>query len=134
MGRVRAIDQEALEFILNACKASHPKEFAGVLRAERGVIKEILLVPGGASASSALLRLQALPIDPSVCGTVHSHPTQSLAPSKQDLMLFSKFGEIHIIVAWPYDPSSWRAYNHRGEQVRLEVLKAEGRGSLPGLA
>jgi proteasome lid subunit RPN8/RPN11 len=123
MRQVTRIEREALEFVLGASRSSHPREFAGVLRAKGDVIKEVLLLPGTLSGGrSALLRLHMLPIDPSACGTVHSHPSSIPLPSGDDLALFAKFGNVHIIVAFPYDEKSWRAYNHRGEGMILEVF------------
>lgn len=123
MGKVTKIDREALEFILGVSGSSHPREFAGVLRAKGDTVREVLVVPGTLSSSrSAVLKLHMLPIDPSTCGTVHSHPSSLARPSGEDLGLFAKFGNVHIIVAAPYDRSSWRVYNHRGEETNLEVV------------
>jgi len=120
------INREALEFILEASRSSHPCEFAGVLRAKGGVIEEVLLLPGTLSSSgSAVLRLHTLPIDPSACGSVHSHPSSSLTPSGPDFRLFAKFGRVHLIVAAPYDESSWRAYDHQGNEIHLEVIESK---------
>ncbi len=123
MKQISYIDRETLRFILEASRSTHPREFVGVLRAAGDVIKEILMLPGTLSSDkSAVLRLHMLPIDPSACGTVHSHPSSSASPSGEDLRLFSKFGYVHIVVAFPYDESSWKAYNHRGEDIKLEVV------------
>ncbi|MDI6643077.1 MAG: Mov34/MPN/PAD-1 family protein [Candidatus Hodarchaeaceae archaeon] len=123
MRQISRIDRETLEFILGASRSCHPQEFAGVLRAVGDVVKEVLLLPGTLSSDeSAVLRLHMLPIDPSACGTVHSHPSPSASPSEEDLMLFAKFGYVHIIAAYPYDERSWKAYNHRGEEIALEVV------------
>lgn len=123
MKQISCIDRETLRFILNASRSIHPREFAGVLRAAGDVIKEVLLLPGTLSSDeSAVLRLHMLPIDPSACGTVHSHPSSSASPSGEDLTFFAKFGYVHIIVAFPYDERSWKAYNHRGEEIKLEVV------------
>jgi proteasome lid subunit RPN8/RPN11 len=121
---VSRIKKETLEFILGAARSSHPREFAGVLRAEGGAITTVLLLPGTLSSDeSALLRLHMLPIDPSARGTVHSHPSPDPSPSPADFQLFDKFGSVHLIVAFPYDLNSWRAYNHRGEEIELEVVE-----------
>ena len=123
------IDREALEFILGASRSSHPREFAGILRAKDGIIKEVLLLPGTLSSrESAVLRLHMMPIDPSACGSVHSHPSPSPAPSGPDLGLFAKFGRVHMIVAAPYDESSWRAYDHHGNEIHLEVMESKHPG------
>ena len=123
MKEITRIDREALNFILGASRSTHPREFIGVLRAKGDVITEVLLLPGTISSDrSAVLRLHMLPIDPSVCGTVHSHPTPNASPSQQDAALFSKFGRVHIITAHPYGERSWKAYNHRWEEVHLEVV------------
>jgi len=123
MKQISRIDGETLRFILEASRSIHPREFAGVLRAAGDVIKEVLILPGTISSDeSAVLRLHMLPIDPSACGTVHSHPSPSASPSGGDLALFAKFGYVHIVVAFPYDESSWKTYNHRGQGIKLEVV------------
>ncbi len=123
MKRISRIDRETLDFILGASRSIHPNEFAGVLRAAGDVVKEVLILPGTISSGrSAVFKLHMLPIDPSACGTVHSHPSTNASPSREDLALFAKFGHIHIIAASPYDERSWKAYNHRGEEVILEVV------------
>lgn len=121
------IEKEALLFMLEASRANHPKEFAGVLRAEKGLIREVLVLPGTCSSDhSALLKLHMLPLDRSACGTVHSHPSPNPLPSREDLALFAKFGRVHLIIAYPYDESSWRAYDHRGARISLKVVDERG--------
>ncbi len=123
MKKVTRIDREALEFILGVSRSSHPREFAGVLRAQGDVVKEVLVLPGTlTSGRSAVLKLHMLPIDPSTCGTVHSHPSSVTQPSGEDLGLFAKFGSVHIITASPYDENSWNVYNHKGEKIKLQVV------------
>lgn len=123
MRQISRIDRKTLKFILGASRSSHPHEFVGVLRAEGDLVKEVLLLPGTlSSGESAVLMLHMLPIDSSACGTVHSHPSPNPLPSGEDLALFSKFGYVHIVVASPYDEHSWKAYNHRGEEIKLEVV------------
>lgn len=120
---ILGIEREALIFMLEVSRKSHPNEFAGILRAERGLIREVLVLPGTrSSCRSALLELHMLPIDRSACGTVHSHPSPNLRPSPEDLALFAKFGRVHVIIAYPYDESSWRAYDHRGREIPLKIV------------
>lgn len=123
MSRIFGVEREALDFMLGVSRSSHPNEFAGVLRAERGLIREVLVLPGTFSSDrSAVLQLHMLPIDRSACGTVHSHPSPNPSPSPEDLSLFAKFGHVHLIIAFPYDERSWRAYDHRGAEMALRVV------------
>jgi proteasome lid subunit RPN8/RPN11 len=119
----KAITSDVLELIFAAARDSHPREFACVLRAEGDTITEILLVPGTQSGDrSAILRLHMLPIDLTVVGSAHSHPTPNTVPSDADLALFSRFGPVHIIVGYPYTMKSWRAFDREGRECRLDVI------------
>lgn len=120
---VKGITSKVLELMFAAARDSHPHEFACVLRAEKGIVTEILLVPGTVSGdSSAILRLHMLPIDLSVVGSAHSHPTPNAIPSEADLALFSRFGPLHIIIGYPYDMNSWKAYYRDGREIELNVV------------
>jgi len=123
MKQISRIERGTLDFMLGASRSSHPKEFAGVLRAKGDTITEVLLLPGTISSGrSAVLKLHMMPIDPTACGTVHSHPSSNASPSGEDLALFAKHGRVHIITAAPYNEHSWKAYNHRGEEISLEAV------------
>jgi len=122
-GPVKAITSKTLEMMLAAAKDTHPREFACVLRAQDGVITELLLVPGTLSGeNNAILRLHMLPIDLTIIGSAHSHPTPNATPSQADLNLFSRFGPIHLILGYPYTMRSWAAYNRNGGRVELAVI------------
>jgi proteasome lid subunit RPN8/RPN11 len=120
---VRTITSKVLELMFAAARDTHPNEFACALRAEEGVVTEILLVPGTISGgSSAILRLHMLPIDLSVVGSAHSHPSPNAIPSEADLSLFARFGPLHIIIGYPYDMDSWKAYYRDGTEIDLDVV------------
>jgi len=121
--RPTKIRRGVIEFAAAAARSAHPKEFAGLLRRRGDTIEEVLVLPGTfASDRSAVLSLHMLPIDPSVCGSVHSHPSLNPVPSDSDILFFGKFGSVHLIIAFPYDERSWAAYDNRGGRVRLEVV------------
>lgn len=123
---VKGIARDTLKFILAVSRDSHPFEFAGLLRADGDVITDILVIPGTESSRvSAILRLEMMPLDPSAVGTVHSHPSSNMRPSREDLELFSKRGNYHIIAGYPYDEGSWRCYDSHGMQRVLSVLDIE---------
>ena len=121
--KVYGIRRKTLRMILEASKDTYPKEFAAILRAEEGVIEELLLLPGTVSGDvHAIFQLHMLPIDFSVVGTIHSHPSGSYNPSDADRQLFSHFGRVHIIVGHPYTERTWRAYDHNGAPRKLETV------------
>jgi proteasome lid subunit RPN8/RPN11 len=63
-----------------------------------------------------------LPMDFSIVGTVHSHPSGSLTPSDVDFNHF--FGRILMIVGFPYaDEQNVAVYNSHGEKLSLHVTK-----------
>ncbi len=124
MLKVRGIDRGLLEMINQAARDSLPNEFVAMLRAEEGVIEELLLLPGTLQGEdSATLMMHMMPIDYSIVGTVHSHPGYSNRPSREDLELFRHYGYIHIITCLPYDEGSWRAYDGRGRRMQLPVVE-----------
>lgn len=127
---IEEIYRGVVDLILHASRSSDPNEFAGLLRSEGKRITEVLLLPGTFSSErSALMKLNMLPVSSDVCGSVHSHTSPKSRPSKADLNFFGKFGEVHIIAASPYNESSWKAFDQRGRERGLEVVKSEGRES-----
>ena len=117
------IRKGALDLIFAAAKDTYPREFMGMMRAQSGVIEEILILPGTTSGDShAIFHRHMMPIDYSVVGTVHSHPSTAYRPSNADLLLFQRYGRVHIISARPYSMKTWRAYDMHGKERELKVL------------
>jgi len=120
------ITQKCLDLIMESAKSSYPKEFGALLRVDskdKFTINELVLLPGTISGDShAIFRLHMLPVDFSIVGTIHSHPSPLPYPSKADLELFRKHGKIHIIVASPFINSSWKAYDNEGNITQIKVV------------
>jgi proteasome lid subunit RPN8/RPN11 len=122
---VEGIARDTLYFILEASRSTLPVEFAGLLRAEDGVITEVIMLPGTESSSkSALVRLYMLP-NMRIAGSVHSHPSSNIRPSQADLIFFSKTGDYHIIAGPPFDEKSWTCYDRTGRPRDLPVLDVD---------
>jgi proteasome lid subunit RPN8/RPN11 len=123
MLKVTGIDRAVLDTINQSARASYPKEFIAALRAEEGIITEILLIPGSLQGDdNATIMFHMIPVDLSVVGTVHSHPGGIPKPSGADLDLFRRHGVVHIITASPFNEHSWRAYDGAGRRRELEVV------------
>jgi len=120
------IKRKCLDLILECARSSYPNEFGGLLRVDsdsKEVIAELVVLPGTISGDShAIFQLHMLPIDFTIVGTVHSHPSYSFYPSDADLHLFQKHGKVHIIVANPFTESSWRAYDYRGNELEMDII------------
>jgi len=118
------IKDELLSSLLAFAKMKHPKEGIILLRGNIGdgeiSIKEFLLPPFATSGRGfASFPLHKLPIDFSIMGTAHSHPSGSLRPSTTDLNRF--YGRIMVIVAYPYILSQVAVYNSKGEKLSLII-------------
>ena len=120
------IRRKCLDLIFECAKSNFPNEFGGLLRVDddiKNVISELVILPGTISGDShAIFKLHMLPIDFSIVGTVHSHPSPSANPSDADLHLFRKHGRIHIIAANPFNKDSWEAYDHNGKEIEIKVI------------
>jgi proteasome lid subunit RPN8/RPN11 len=121
------ITKKCLEMIVESSKSNYPQEFGALLRVDKvkkTTIIEVVLLPGTISGDShAIFRLHMLPIDYSVVGTVHSHPSSIARPSDADLDLFSHFGSIHLIVGVSaFGDVSWKGYDYEGRETAVEVV------------
>jgi proteasome lid subunit RPN8/RPN11 len=121
------ITRKCLTLIFESSKSNYPQEFGALLRVDRvdkNTIIEVILLPGTISGDShAIFHMHMLPVDYSIVGTVHSHPSSIARPSDADLDLFSHFGRIHIIVGvLPSADVTWKAYDYKGNMVSIEII------------
>ena len=114
------INKALLISLLLFAKTQHPKEIIlllrGTKRKDEISIDEFILSPFTTSGRGfASFPSHMLPIDFSIVGTAHSHPSGSLKPSTTDLSHF--YGRIMMIVAYPFTLSQAAVYNLKGEKV-----------------
>lgn len=128
-GEIRGIAEDTLAFIMEVSKSSYPREFIGMLNADADadVITEVLFLPGTrTSVVNAVIQLDMMPIGLHYVGSVHSHPHSGMGrPSEEDLLIFSRTGNCHIITFFPYAADNWRCYNSKGEVRKLETVKRD---------
>jgi proteasome lid subunit RPN8/RPN11 len=119
------IDSELLTAILESGKSLYPKETVLLLRGKKqkdAIRVSDLLIPPLVSHGrhSAYTPLHMLPVDFSIMGTLHSHPSGNLTPSSTDLNHF--FGKVLLIIGFPFaDASNIAAYDRDGKKLRLEI-------------
>lgn len=118
------ITERAFEFIIRASREIYPNEFIALLRGDGETILEVLVLPGSSYGESfSSFRRISVPIDHSIVGTVHSHPSRNLRPSGTDLANFCNYGNYHIILRHPYSGGEDVAcYDCDGERLDLTVI------------
>ena len=119
-----AVPGELLDSVLSFAKMQHPREAILLLRGRVSkdmiTLEEHLFPPFATSGRGfAQFRPHMLPIDFSIVGTLHSHPSGSPRASPTDLNHL--YGRIMVIVAYPYTRDRVAVYDKRGERVPLEI-------------
>jgi proteasome lid subunit RPN8/RPN11 len=116
----RGLLQELLEFALER----HPQEAILLLRGEtkKGIITvtDYLFPPYATTNSvSASYPIHMLPIDFSIVGTAHSHPSGTLQLSPTDMN--NMYGRMSLLIAYPYGEGDVAAFNKQAERLLLTV-------------
>lgn len=127
MGLVEVlIKRSCLETILMIARNAYPKETLLLLRGKIGggrvVVEEVLFPPPRyVGFGTVIFDPYRLPMDFSIVGIVHSHPSADLRPSMEDLN--ADFGSIMMIVGFPYDSErNVAVYTYDGKRVKLRVI------------
>jgi len=126
MTKTLIFDSKVVDSLLSYAKMRYPKE--GVLLLRGKVDKEKIMVndteipPFATHGNSfASFPLHMLPIDFSVVGVAHSHPSGVLRPSATDLNKF--YGRIMVIIAYPYQTQrDIMVFDREGKPLKYEVL------------
>jgi len=99
------VEQDVLETVLSYAQMLHPRECILLLKGKADKHKLLIndtQIPPFATHGNNFsgFPLNRLPIDFSVVGVAHSHPSGGLGPSVVDLNKF--YGRIMLITAYPY--------------------------------
>ena len=122
-----SMSAELLDSIFEGAVRLYPKETFLLLRGKKSkneIRVSDLVVPPLAvyGYGFAHLPFHMLPMDFSIVGTVHSHPSGNLAPSHVDINHF--FGRLLMIVGFPFvNTQNVAVYNSKGEELRLKVTE-----------
>lgn len=112
--------------ILSYAQMLHPREAILLLKGEvdkqRVMVKDTQIPPLATHGNTfSTFPLQTLPIDFSIIGTAHSHPSGTLRPSVTDLNKF--YGRIMVITAHPYQSEKNIAiFDREGKSLKFEIV------------
>ena len=122
------VDEELLQAVFEGARRLYPREIVLLLRGEKKKsmvkISEVVVPPVATYGSGfANIPLHMLPMDFSIVGTVHSHPSGNLTPSNADLN--HVFGVVLMIVGFPFaDERNVAVYNRNGEKLTLKTTES----------
>jgi proteasome lid subunit RPN8/RPN11 len=122
-----SMSAELLDSIFEGAKRLYPKETFMLLRGKKSKdeirVSELVVPPLAVYGYGfANLPFHMLPMDFSVVGTVHSHPSGNIKPSSIDLNHF--FGRVLMIVGFPFaNAQNVAVYDSNGEKLQLQVTE-----------
>jgi len=120
------IKRVVIESILSYAQMLHPREavllLKGKVNKHRIVVKDTQIPPLATHGNTfSAFPLHMLPIDFSIVGVAHSHPSGALRPSITDLNKF--YGRVMVIVAYPYRSEGDMAlFDREGNRLKYEVV------------
>ena len=124
-----AFDRVVIDSILTYAKMFHPREGILLLRGkkEKGriLITDVQIPPlANHGYTFSAFPMHMLPIDFTIMGTAHSHPSGILKPSRADLNNF--YGRIMVIAAYPYrSERDIGVFDRSGNRIPYEILHME---------
>jgi len=122
-----SIKREILKAIFEGAKHLYPRETILMLRGKKSKdsiqINDLIIPPLATYGEGfASYPFHLLPVDFSLVGTVHSHPSGDKTPSDVDLNNF--FGRVMMIVGFPYiNEQDVAAYNWNGEKLPILIVE-----------
>ena len=126
MGKKVVVERAVVDSILSYAQMFHPRKSILLLKGKADknkiMVNDVQIPPLATHGSSfSGFPLHALPIDFSVIGVAHSHPSGTLRPSVFDLNKF--YGKIMLITAYPYQSEqNIIILDRKGKQLNYEVI------------
>ncbi|MCP8304122.1 MAG: Mov34/MPN/PAD-1 family protein [archaeon] len=116
-----------IDSLLSYAQNSYPDEGILLLRGKvhkDEIVVESVIVPPFAihGRGFSSFPLHTLPLDLSILGTAHSHPSGTLRPSIGDLNNF--YGRIMVIIAYPYkSEDDIGVFDREGNMVKYSIIR-----------
>ena len=126
MDKTVLIERPVIDSILSYARMLHPREAILLLKGKvdkhRIVVNDTQIPPLATHGNTfSTFPLHMLPIDFSIIGVAHSHPSGALRPSVTDLNKF--YGRIMVITAYPYrSEKNLAIFDREGKPLKFEVI------------
>ena len=119
---MQQINKTLLEDAFSSARKYYPDEFMCFLgqNPKTKIIDEIVLLPTTNGKTFTSINLGVIPIDDTIIGSLHSHPSNSITPSKADLNFFKRFKVNFILGIGQYN--NFASYDENGNKLELELL------------
>jgi len=120
------VERAVVDSILSYAQMFHPREsillLKGKIDKKKIVVTDVQIPPLATHGSTfSAFPLSRLPIDFSVIGVAHSHPSGALRPSITDLNKF--YGRIMLITAYPYQSEqNIIILDRKGQPVKYSII------------
>jgi proteasome lid subunit RPN8/RPN11 len=126
LGKEVFVERAVVDSILSYAQMFHPREsillLKGKIDKKKIVVTDVQIPPLATHGSTfSAFPLSRLPIDFSVIGVAHSHPSGALRPSITDLNKF--YGRIMLITAYPYQSEqNIIILDRKGQPLKYTVI------------
>jgi proteasome lid subunit RPN8/RPN11 len=120
------VERVVVDSILSYAQMFHPREsillLKGKVNKTKLIVNDVQIPPFATHGNTfSAFPLNRLPIDFSVMGVAHSHPSGALRPSVTDLNKF--YGRIMLITAYPYQSEKNIAiFDREGKPLKYVVV------------
>jgi proteasome lid subunit RPN8/RPN11 len=127
IGKTVIVARSVVDSVLTYSKTAYPNEGILLLSGKNSkdkLVVDCVEIPPLAVHGSGFSNfpLYMLPIDLSIMGTAHSHPSGALRPSIPDLNNF--YGRIMMIAAFPFDSEKDVAvFDGNGDRVPFTIVE-----------
>ncbi|UCE36725.1 MAG: hypothetical protein JSW00_14590 [Thermoplasmata archaeon] len=142
MNKRMEIKEEVIKLLIELSKDFYPRQYICKLVRSDEIIDEISILSnlkkkipelkpvllnllGPFSYSPFLEQFAVSPdilFEQDFVGFAISHIDDSSTPTEYDKKLFAHCGDVHIIIAHPFNNCSWAAYDNNGNKINLEII------------
>lgn len=106
---------------MESSKKYYPDEFMCFLSGDKKIkeITEIVFLPSTSGTNFASILESVIPIDDTILGSVHSHPSGIASPSAADKVFFRRY-KLNLIISTSSNQIGF--FDSTGNTIKVEVI------------